>query len=153
MNINELLILSSSEIDFEGLEASDLERLIECTSDLFVKTEALGELSDKDSAKALSIALSSWNKQEGDKFYMAQSLSTILRLDRKRGLNILRVSLSTCDRYILNAVSNIVVDNFNEYANHSDILIIIKDRVIAGEIDEYDEEGYVKKFMNDLDMN
>ncbi|MEJ2065939.1 MAG: hypothetical protein P8X74_22110 [Reinekea sp.] len=149
MDINKLLMLSSNEIDFDELETSDLEQLIGNTSDLFVKTEALGELFFKDRLKALSIAISAWNEQEGDKFYLAQSLSIILRLDRKYGLKILRSSLNTCDKYILNAVSNLVVDDFNEYANHSDILKMIKDRVIAGDIDEYDE-GYVKKFLEDL---
>lgn len=108
-NIDDLLMMTSEEIDFESLSEGTLKELALC-DDLFIATSALGELSGRNSAEAGPIALKILSESHGDRYLQACALETLFGTNREQATNFIKTQAEICDPYILNTILELMIE-------------------------------------------
>lgn len=85
MEINELMMLTNEDIDYNILSLDALKQLA-LSDELFIATSALGELSRKNSSIAASTAWEILSNSRGDCYLQAAALETIFEYDQEKEL-------------------------------------------------------------------
>jgi hypothetical protein len=110
MEINELMMLTDDEIDYENLSDDELKELA-LGDELFIATSALGELENRKSKQASNIACSILSNSKGDRYLQAAALETLFQSNQKRALHYMNQRTRNWDHYLLKTVIELIIEN------------------------------------------
>jgi len=147
MHIKDFDILSDDDIDYSNLDTDTLEKLVLKANDPFIRTSSLSELKNKDQTLALHVADTIWCEGDEDKYLLAQALTTILELNSEKGMGILSEKIPNSDAYILYAIVNFLIDEYENYQTlnyFDDIKQKISSRIAKEDLAPYDDDGYLR---------
>jgi len=147
MHIKDFDMLSNEDINYSDLDTDTLEKLALKANDPFIRTSSLSELKNKDQTLALHVADTIWCEGDEDKYLLAQALTVILELNSERGMNILNENIQDSNAYILYAIVNFLIDEYENYQalNYfDDVKQKINSRITEGDLTSYDDDGYLR---------
>jgi mRNA-degrading endonuclease RelE of RelBE toxin-antitoxin system len=110
MEINELMMLTDDEIDYQTLSDDELKELA-LGDEMFIATSALGELENRKSKKASNIACSILSNSKGDRYLQAAALETLFQSNQKRALHYMTQRSQNWDHYLLKTVIELIIEN------------------------------------------
>ncbi len=110
MEINDLMMLTDEDIDYSSLSLDILKELA-LGDELFIANSALGELSERNSGIAGSIAWEILLNLHGDCYLQAAALEIIFQFDREKALDYISREVYFCNTYILNSIMELIIEN------------------------------------------
>ena len=156
MDISNLLMMTSDDIDFESLEVDVLEALIRSNEDQFIATDALHELNVKDSQRSLIISKEILEGSFGDKFLMAQAISIIYLLEPNFLFRGFRERISQYGPVLLDELVDLFWVDLKEKKGdqlfQSNLNILVEQLKHTG-LDRFDNQDYINDLLVECDKN
>jgi mRNA-degrading endonuclease RelE of RelBE toxin-antitoxin system len=130
MEINELMMLTDDEIDYDTLSDDELKELA-LGDELFIATSALGELENRKSKKASNIACSILSNSKGDRYLQAAALETLFQSNQKRALHYITQRSRNWDHYLLKTVIELIIENPSVFSSGLGLSVsrLIRERI------------------------
>lgn len=130
MNLDEILMLTSDEIDFTELSEENLEKLVLC-EDLFIATSALGELSRRRSNLTPRLASKILSEHLGDRYLQATAFEALFATAPSKAADHIVKQVEVCDGYVLNSILEILLENVDFFSaeQHSGAVQAVADRL------------------------
>ena len=141
MEINELMMLTDNEIDYDTLSEDELKELA-LGDELFIATSALGELENRKSHLGTEVAWEILSNAKGDRYLQAAALETLFQGNPELALDYMKEQAQKCDRYILNTIMELMIENKDDFK--SGIALSVS-RLISERIKKVDDE---QEFLN-----
>lgn len=110
MNIDELMMLTEDQIDFELLSIDILKNLA-LGNELFIATSALAKLGYRDQKQAEMIAWTILSKQKGDSYLQALALEIMFDCNAEKTIQFIQTHWQTMENIILKTVEDIIREN------------------------------------------
>ena len=141
MEINELMMLTDNEIDYDTLSEDELKELA-LGDELFIATCALGELENRNGNLGADVAWEILSNSKGDRYLQAAALETLFQGNPELALDYMKEQAQKCDRYILNTIMELMIENKDDFK--SGIALSVS-RLISERIKKVDDE---QEFLN-----
>src|SRR5919202_5449730 len=119
MEINELMMLTDDEIDYDTLSDDQLKELA-LGDELFIATSALGELENRNANLGAEVAWEILSNSKGDRYLQAAALETLFQGNPELALDYMKEQVQKCDRYLLNTIIQLIIENSSDFHSHLD---------------------------------
>jgi hypothetical protein len=137
MSINELLMLTDDQIDYQSLPEDTLEQLA-LSDELFIATSALTELSIRNSPCAASVARQILSQAHGDHHLQARAVEVLFEVNSKQALDFMRQQVPACDPFMLNIIMELIIENESDFKSEPGLSIT---HLVIERLQEFDEEA------------
>ena len=129
MNVDEIFMMDSEDVDYKSLPNHVLYHLILVDEDPFVSTNALTELSIRNSPIAYHAAIKIWSNNLGDNILKASALYVAYKLSPETAFTLFKSNEAEENRPVLEEMVEIfLVENLNP-RNNKPIATLIKKRI------------------------
>jgi len=134
--INELLILTDDQIDYQSLPEDTLKQLA-LNDELFIATSALTELSIRNSPCAASVAWEILSQAHGDHHLQARAVEVLFEVNRKQAMDWIEQQVPECEPFMLNAIMELIIENESDFKFDPGLSIT---HLVIERLAEFDEE-------------
>ncbi len=110
MNIDEILMLTPDQIDFDRLSEDVLIKLV-LAEDQFIATSALGELSRRKSDLVQGLASTVLRECLGDRYLRAAAFEALFTAAPTEAIEYIANVSEECDEYLFNSILETMVEN------------------------------------------
>jgi len=120
MKIDELMVLPADSIDYSALEESTLVGLVDANIDLFIATNALGELAERESSATLGLIQRILVENRGDQYLRAQALSLLYQIQTLVALHYMIAHAADADEAVRAEMAELLFTDLKEpIASHA----------------------------------